>query len=125
MPLSIGEAVRADAQIYSSLKKLLAAAAGFATGLGDEGGFAPDISEPEDVLRILVTAITDAGYTAGRDDVAIAMDPAASEFHTDGAYLIAGQAHSSIDMIDRYEQMITDFPIWNIEDGLAEDDQAG
>ncbi len=121
---SIGEAVRAGAQIYSSLKKLLAAA-GFATGLGDEGGFAPDISEPEDVLRILVTAITDAGYAVGRDGVAIAMDPAASEFYTDGAYLIAGQPHSSTDMIDRYERMITDFPIWSIEDGLAEDDQAG
>ena len=121
---SLAEAVRAGAQIYGTLRKLLADA-GFATGLGDEGGFAPDITAPEDVLRILVSAITDAGYTPDRHGVAIAMDPAASEFHTDGAYHLAGQSHSSTDMIDRYEQMINDFPIWSIEDGIAEDDQQG
>lgn len=121
---SMAEAVRAGAQIYTTLKKLLAAA-GYATGLGDEGGFAPDITAPEDVLRLLVQAITEAGYTPGRDGVAIAMDPAASEFYSDGAYHVAGQTHSGSDMIDRYEQMITDFPIWSIEDGLAEDDDDG
>jgi enolase len=121
---SIAEAVRAGAQIYATLKKLLAAD-GYATGLGDEGGFAPDITAPEDVLTLLVRAITEAGYTPGRDGVAIAMDPASSEFYSDGAYHVAGQSHSSSDMIDRYEQMITDFPIWSIEDGLAEDDDDG
>ncbi len=73
----------------------------YATGLGDEGGFAPDISTPEDVLRTLVQAITDAGCPPGRDGVAIAMDPASSEFYRDGAYQVAGEALSSADMIDR------------------------
>ncbi len=120
----MAEAVRAGAQIYTTLKKLLAAA-GYATGLGDEGGFAPDITAPEDVLTLLVEAINQAGYTPGRDGVAIAMDPAASEFYSGGAYHVAGQTHSGSDMIDRYEQMITDFPIWSIEDGVAEDDDVG
>ncbi len=121
---SIAEAIRAGAQVYATLKRLLHDA-GFATGLGDEGGFAPDISTPEDVLSMLVTAITDAGYTAGRDGVAIAMDPASSEFYRDGAYRVAEQALSSADMIDRYEAIIDRFPVWSIEDGLGEGDQAG
>ncbi len=121
---SIADAVRAGAQIYAALKKILAGK-GYATGLGDEGGFAPDIAAPEDVLHTLVDAISAAGYTPGRGGVAIAMDPAASEFYLDGIYHVAGQAHSSTDMIDRYEQMITEFPIWSIEDGIAEDDQSG
>ncbi len=121
---SMAEAVRAGAQIYATLKKLLHAD-GFATGLGDEGGFAPDITAPEDVLRLLVKAITDTGYTPGRDGVAIAMDPASSEFYSGGTYHVAGQAHSSSEMIDRYAEMVTDFPIWSIEDGIAEDDQDG
>ena len=121
---SIAEAVRAGAQVYATLKRLLHAA-GYATGLGDEGGFAPDISTPEDVLTLLVQAITESGYTPGRDGVAIAMDPASSEFFRDGAYHVAGEALSSTDMIDRYESMVERFPIWSIEDGLAERDQDG
>jgi enolase len=121
---SIAEAIRAGAQVYATLKRLLHDA-GYATGLGDEGGFAPDITAPEDVLRVLVQAITDSGYTAGRDGVAIAMDPASSEFYRDGAYQVGGEALSSADMIDRYEAMITEFPVWSIEDGLAERDQDG
>jgi enolase len=121
---SIAEAIRAGAQVYAKLKGLLHDA-GYATGLGDEGGFAPDISTPEDVLRTLVQAITDAGYTAGRDGVAIAMDPASSEFYRDGAYHVAGESLSSADMINRYEAIITDFPVWSIEDGLAEGDRDG
>ena len=88
---TIAEAVRAGAEVYAALKRRLTDA-GYATGLGDEGGFAPDISRPEDVLATLVGAITDAGYTAGRDGVAIALDPAASEFYRDGAYHVGGQA---------------------------------
>ena len=121
---SIAEAIRAGAQVYAKLQGP-AARAGFATGLGDEGGFAPDISTPEDVLRTLVQAITDAGYTPGRDGVAIAMDPASSEFYRDGAYHVAGESLSSADMIDRYEAIITEFPVWSIEDGLAEGDRDG
>ena len=121
---SIAEAVRAGAQVYAGLKRLLHDA-GFATGLGDEGGFAPDISTPEDVLTMLVRAITAAGYTPGRDGVAIAMDPAASEFFSDGAYRVAGESLSSADMIDRYESILDAFPVWSIEDGLAERDDDG
>ncbi|MET7774999.1 phosphopyruvate hydratase [Streptomyces mirabilis] len=121
---SLPEAVRAGAEVYAHLKKRLAAA-GHATGLGDEGGFAPDIDRPEDVLQQLVEAITDAGYTAGREGIAIALDPAASEFCTDGRYRVAGEELTSDQLIDRFEEIIDRFPVWSIEDGLAEDDWDG
>jgi enolase len=121
---SMAEAVRAGAEIYAALRKLLSGK-GFATGLGDEGGFAPEIDEPEEVLALLVTAIEQAGYLPGRDSVAIALDPAASEFYRDGSYHVAGENLSSDDMIERYEKIITDFPVWSIEDGLAEGDWDG
>ncbi|MDA8320780.1 MAG: phosphopyruvate hydratase [Actinomycetota bacterium] len=119
---SFPEAVRAGAEVYGALRGLLAAK-GYATGLGDEGGFAPQIAEPEEALELLVTAIGDAGYAPGRDGVAIALDPAASEFRgDDGLYRVAGQALSSADMIERYAHITDRFPVWLIEDGLAEDD---
>lgn len=122
---SMAEAVRAGSEIYQALKKRLAAA-GYATGLGDEGGFAPAIAEPEEALDMLVAAIGDAGYTAGRDGVAIAMDPASSEFRADdGSYVVCGVRHSSEDMIERYAQMIEKYPVWSLEDGLAQDDWDG
>ncbi len=118
------EAVRAGAEVYAALKARLSAA-GYATGLGDEGGFAPDISRPEDVLETLIGAITDAGCTPGRDGVAIALDPASSEFYGDGAYHVAGQTLTSSDMVAYYAELVDRFPIWSIEDGLAEDDWDG
>jgi enolase len=121
---SLAEAVRAGAEVYAALRRRLADK-GFATGLGDEGGFAPDIDAPEDVLATLVDAITDAGYRAGRDGVAIALDPAASEFYRDGGYHVAGQTLTTDDMINRYETIISEFPVWSIEDGLAESDWDG
>ncbi|WP_180687457.1 phosphopyruvate hydratase [Streptomyces gossypiisoli] len=123
---SLPEAVRAGAEVYARLKARLSAD-GHATGLGDEGGFAPAIDRPEDVLRLLVDAITDAGYTPGRDGVAIALDPAAGEFRdpSDGRYRVAGEALTSDRLIERYEQIIDRFPVWSIEDGLAEDDWDG
>jgi enolase len=121
---SMPEAVRAGAEVYGRLRSALAAR-GLATGLGDEGGFAPEIARPEDVLALLVEAIGDAGYRAGRDGVAIALDPAASEFHRDGRYTVGGESLSSEDMIGRYAQMIEEYPIWSIEDGLGETDTAG
>ena len=122
---SFAEAVRAGAEGYGSLRALLAAK-GHATGLGDEGGFAPQIAEPEEVLDLLVTAIGDAGYVAGREGVAIALDPAASEFRgKDGRYRVAGQALTSDEMIERYAQITDRYPVWLIEDGLAEDDWDG
>lgn len=122
---SMAEAVRAGSEIYTALKKRLTAA-GYATGLGDEGGFAPAISLPEEALDMLVAAISDAGYTPGRDGVAIAMDPASSEFRADdGAYIVGGERHSSEDMIERYVAMVEKYPVWLLEDGLAQNDWEG
>ncbi|MEU0679964.1 phosphopyruvate hydratase [Streptomyces albogriseolus] len=123
---SLPEAVRAGAEVYARLKARLSAD-GHATGLGDEGGFAPAIDRPEDVLQLLVDAITDAGYTPGRNGIAIALDPAASEFRhrDDGLYHVAGDALTSDQLIDRYEAITDRFPVWSIEDGLAEDDWDG
>ena len=121
---TIAEAVRAGAEVYAALRQLLTAK-GEATGLGDEGGFAPQITRPEDVLTLLVDAITTAGYRAGRDGVAIALDPAASEFYHDGVYHVAGEVLSTGDMIDRYQAIIDAFPVWSLEDGLAESDWDG
>jgi enolase len=121
---SLPEAVRAGAGVYAALRGLLSAD-GYATGLGDEGGFAPDITRPEDVLALLVTAITKAGYTPGRSGVAIALDPAASEFYSEGRYHVAGESLSSADMVERYAEMVSTYPVWSIEDGLAEGDWDG
>jgi enolase len=121
---SIAEAVRAGAEIYATLRGKLGAR-GLSTGLGDEGGFAPEIDSPEEVLSLLATAIEDAGYRAGRDGVAIALDPAASEFYADGVYAVAGERLSAAEMIERYAEMTERFPVWSIEDGLAESDWGG
>jgi enolase len=122
---SLPEAVRAGAEVYGALRGLLAGR-GHATGLGDEGGFAPQLSEPEEVLELLSAAIDQAGYVAGPAGVAIALDPASSEFHGgDGYYTVAGQKLTSADMIERYAQITERFPVWLIEDGLAEDDWDG
>lgn len=122
---SMAEAVRAGAEVYAALKKRLSSA-GYATGLGDEGGFAPAIAEPEEALDMLVAAIADAGYTPGLEGIAIAMDPASSEFRRpDGSYRVNGATLSSDDMIDRYEAMVSTYPVWLLEDGLAQDDWDG
>ncbi|MGC4112735.1 MAG: phosphopyruvate hydratase [Nocardioides sp.] len=121
---SYAEALRAGAEVYARLRTRLAGA-GHATGLGDEGGFAPDLARPEEVLETLVAAIGDAGYALGTGGVAIALDPAASEFGAEGTYTVAGQRLSSAEMISYYEELVGRFPIWSIEDGLGEDDVAG
>jgi enolase len=122
---NVAEAVRAGAEVYAALRKRLTAA-GHATGLGDEGGFAPELAEPEEVLEVIVAAITDAGYIPGRTGIAIALDPAASEFlHDDGNYHVNGQLLSSHDMVERYAAMVDRYPIWSIEDGLGESDRDG
>ncbi|WIV59143.1 phosphopyruvate hydratase [Amycolatopsis nalaikhensis] len=122
---SMGDAIRAGAEIYRALRGLLTDA-GHSVGLGDEGGFAPEFTQPEDVLRLLVRAIEEAGYPAGLDAVAIALDPAASQFcQPDGSYVVGGHRHSATELVQRYVEMVRDFPIWSIEDGMAEDDDAG
>jgi len=122
---SMAEAVRAGAEVYAALRRELAGR-NLSTGLGDEGGFAPEISEPEDVLRLLVQAIGEAGYKAGADGVSIALDLAASEFRQpDGRYRVAGELLGSAQLIDRLEAIARQFPVHLIEDGLGEDDDDG
>ena len=122
---SLAEAIRAGSEVYAALHALLADR-GHATGLGDEGGFAPQFAEPEEALRLLVTAIRVADYEPGRDGVAIALDVAASGFRDhQGRYRLAGQKLTSDEMIERYAEITRRFPVWLIEDGLAEDDWDG
>ena len=121
---TIAEAVRAGSEVYTALRGLLNSR-GLGVGLGDEGGFAPEIAQPEQALELLVEAISAAGYPAGREGIAIAIDPASSEFYRDGAYHVAGVAYSSDEMIARYAEIIERFPVWLLEDGLAESDWEG
>jgi enolase len=121
---TVAEAVRAGAEVYAALRGQLTGL-GLSTGLGDEGGFAPEIDSPEEVLTLLVAAIQAAGYQTGRDGIAIALDPAANGFYSGGAYHVAGQTLSSDEMIERYAEMTARFPVWSIEDGLAESDWDG
>jgi enolase len=122
---SMAEAVRAGAEVYGALRRELAGRK-LSTGLGDEGGFAPEVTEPEDVLALLVQAIGDAGYQAGPTGVSIALDPASSEFRQpDGRYRVAGELLTSAEMTDRYAAITGRFPVHLIEDGLGEDDDEG
>jgi enolase len=122
---SFREAVRAGAEVYAALRSLLRDK-GLSTGLGDEGGFAPDLTGPEQALDLLTDAISSAGYQVGRDGLAIALDPAASGFRSsDGSYRVAGTSYSTGDLIGYLEDLVDRYPIWSIEDGLAEDDWDG
>ena len=122
---SFREALRAGTEIFSALRSALHNAA-MSTGLGDEGGFAPELGTPEAALALLVNAITAAGYEPARAGVAIALDPAASGFRTpEGSYELAGETLTSAQLVERYGEMVEQYPIWSIEDGLAEDDWDG
>jgi enolase len=115
------EALRSGTEVYHALKGVLKAK-GFSTGLGDEGGFAPDLPSNVAALDLIVEAIEKAGFTPG-SDIAIAMDVAATEFFKDGAYHFKnGEVHSTEDMIKLYESMVTNYPIVSIEDPLSEDE---
>jgi enolase len=122
----IAEAVRAGAEIYAALRSRLAAQ-GHQTGLGDEGGFAPDIGNPVEVCALLVAAVDDAGYSAGPDGVMLALDPAANGFRdAAGRYrLTADLSLTSQELVDYYAELVDRFPIWSVEDGHAEDDDEG
>ncbi|SFL60554.1 phosphopyruvate hydratase [Halanaerobium salsuginis] len=122
---SFREALRMGSEVYHNLKKVLQKKE-LGTGVGDEGGFAPDLSSNEEALQVIVEAIEAAGYEPG-DDFYIALDPAASEFYKDGKYVLAGEGveKTSEEMIDFYENLIDKYPIISIEDGLAEDDWEG
>jgi len=123
---TFAEAIRMAAEVYHTLRDLLARRE-LSTAVGDEGGFAPGLQSHEDVLALLVEAISAAGYEPGRD-VALALDAAASEFYTDGRYVLArsGAGELSTDeMTEWYAGAVQRFPIILIEDGLAEDDWGG
>jgi len=126
MPLgapNFAEALRVCAEVYQTLKGVVRGR-GLSTGVGDEGGFAPDLKNNEEALQLIVEAITKAGYVPGKD-VFIALDPAASEFYEDGFYKFDGQKKTSRDMIALYEDWANRYPIVSIEDGLAETDWDG
>jgi len=122
---SFREAVRWGVETYHTLKKVLADR-GLSTAVGDEGGFAPNLSSNEAAVVILVEAIEKAGYTPGTD-IAIALDPAMSELYRDGAYHLSGEGKilSAPQMVEWWASLVDRYPIVSIEDGMAENDWAG
>jgi enolase len=122
---SFREALRMGAEVYHTLKSVLKGK-GLSTGVGDEGGFAPNLPGNEAALQLLVEAIQQAGYEPG-PEVALALDPASSEFYRDGRYQLAGEGRTldSAGMVELYADLCNRYPIVSIEDGLAEDDWDG
>jgi enolase len=122
---SYPEALRSVAEIYQILKKIVAER-GLSGGVGDEGGFAPNLEDNEAALALISEAIESSGYSLG-DQIAFALDPAASEFYEEGSYNLAGEGSkfSSEEMVEYYVQLCDQYPIISIEDGLAEDDWEG
>ncbi|MBU3702724.1 MAG: phosphopyruvate hydratase [Acidimicrobiia bacterium] len=122
---SFSEALRWGAETYHVLKKVLSER-GLSTAIGDEGGFAPNLASNEDAVRLLVEAIEKAGFTPG-DDIAIALDAASTEFHRDGAYVLAGEGRtlSPSDMVGYLADLVDRYPIVSIEDGMSEEDWEG
>jgi enolase len=120
---TFAEAVEMGAGVYHALKAVLKGR-GLATGLGDEGGFAPNLASNREALDLIVEAIGNAGFTPGAD-VALALDVAASEFFKDGSYSFEGTQKSSAEMIEYYEGLVADYPLVSIEDPLDEDDWDG
>jgi enolase len=117
------EAVRWGAEVYHALKSVLKAK-GLATGLGDEGGFAPDLPTSRDALDLIAQAVGKAGFVLGRD-IALALDVAATEFYADRAYAFEGAERSVDQMIEYYSELIDTYPMVSIEDPLSEDDWDG
>ena len=122
---SFKEALRYAAEVYHTLKGILKSK-GLNTSVGDEGGFAPNLSRNEEAIEIIIAAIEKAGYKPGKD-IAIVLDPAASEFYQDGKYLLKADNKnlSSQEMVDYYAGLVSKYPIISIEDGLAEGDWEG
>ena len=117
------EAMRWGAEVYHELKSVLKER-GLATGLGDEGGFAPNLESNAAALDLIVEAITKAGYTPGKD-VALALDVAATEFYKDGSYEFEGSSRSAEEMTEYYAKLVADYPLVSIEDPLDEEDWEG
>jgi enolase len=122
---TLADAVRVGAEVYASLKSVLRAR-GLATGVGDEGGFAPDLESNEAALQVIMEAIAAAGYEPG-EEVALALDPATTELYRDGAYHLEGEGRTldAAGMVDYWEELVGRYPIVSIEDGMAEEDWDG
>jgi len=136
MPVGVetfSEGLKMCAEIYHNLKKVLHSK-GLATAVGDEGGFAPDLATPEEVIDLILEAVEKSGYKPG-SDIKIALDVAATELYKDGKYYFEGETkakslsemivRTSEEMVDMYENLINKYPIISIEDGLDEDDWNG
>lgn len=115
--------LRMGAEVFHSLKKILKEK-NLSCGVGDEGGFAPNISSTYEALNLIKDAITNAGYTLGKD-IFLAIDVAASEFYDDGYYEFEDKKRTKEEMVEFYEKLIKDYPIISIEDGMAEEDFDG
>ena len=122
---SFEEALRMGAEVFHSLASVLRGR-GLSTAVGDEGGFAPNLSSNEEAIEVIVAAIDKAGFEPGKD-VFIALDPAASSFYQDGKYVLAGEGRTldSAGMVEFYQALVDKYPIISIEDGMAEDDWDG
>jgi enolase len=122
---SFEEALRMGAEVFHSLASVLRGR-GLSTAVGDEGGFAPNLSSNEEAIEVIVAAIEKAGFEPGKD-VFIALDPAASSFYQDGKYVLAGEGRTldSAGMVEFYQALVDKYPIISIEDGMAEDDWDG
>jgi len=122
---SIAEAVRMGAEVFHTLKKELSAA-GLSTGIGDEGGFAPNLSSTRDALDFILKSIEAAGFKPG-EDIYLALDCAATEYYKDGTYVLSGEGKTltSDENVAYLQSLVTDYPIISIEDGMAEDDWDG
>jgi enolase len=122
---NFAEALRMGAETFHALKQVLSAK-GLNTAVGDEGGFAPDLNSNEEAIKIILEAITTAGYTPGQD-IYLALDPASTEFYNNGRYELSGENKTlnAAEMVDYYAYLVSKYPIISIEDGLAEDDWEG
>ncbi|GAA3837679.1 phosphopyruvate hydratase [Sphaerisporangium flaviroseum] len=120
---TFSDALRIGTETYHALKGVLKEK-GYSTGLGDEGGFAPNLPSNRDALDLILVAIEKAGYVPG-DDIALALDVAASEFHSGGVYTLDGKGHGSDELIAFYEDLVRSYPLVSIEDPLDEEDWEG
>jgi enolase len=122
---TLADAVRMGAEVYAALKAVLRGR-GAATGVGDEGGFAPDLDSNQDSLEVIMEAIAAAGYTPGTD-IALALDPATTELYRDGAYHLEGEGRTldATGMVEYWVDLVDRYPIVSIEDGMAEEDWDG
>ncbi|GAA2723681.1 phosphopyruvate hydratase [Actinocorallia aurantiaca] len=120
---TFSEALRQGVEVYHALKSVLKSK-GLNTGLGDEGGFAPELPSNREALDLILVAIEKAGLTPGRD-IALALDVAATEFHSEGAYTFEGAAKSAEEMASYYASLVADYPLVSIEDPLDENDWDG